>query len=113
MKKIRAELSTGSTTLKAAVTTGCLSLLIAALPISVGIFHTRISQTHAATWIPTLAVLYARYVSAAAEPFWLVMVGWGMTLFSFLVRSAVRKGTHARAELECPGLQAKGNLPAF
>ena len=94
MKKIRTELCTRSTTLKAALTTGFLSLPLAALPIAAGVIHTRIAQTHAATWIRTLAILYARYVSA--EPLRLVMVGWGMMLFSFLVRIVVCKGTSAK-----------------
>lgn len=89
MNKIQAELCTGSTTLKAALTTGFLSLPIAALPIAAGIIHSRIAQTQAATWILTLAILYARYVSAAPEPLLLVMVGWGMILFSRVARSTV------------------------
>lgn len=96
MKKIRAKARAGSITVKVALATGFLSLPIAALLVAAGIIRTLIAQTSARTWIAVLALLYTRYVSGAPEPLLLVMVGWGMILFSTVARTAARKGTSAK-----------------
>jgi hypothetical protein len=75
-------------TLKTALTTGGLSLSLASLPIAVGIVPPRIADTHTLTWI----LLYTKYVSLAPEPLRLVIVGWELMLFGFLVRIVLRCG---------------------
>lgn len=79
--------------------TGFLSLPVAALAITAEIVHTQIVHISAATWIPTLAMLYAKYVTAAPEPLRLVMAGGGMILFSFVARMVARKGSIATTQI--------------
>jgi hypothetical protein len=71
---------------KAALTTGVLSLLVDAMPTASETVHTLVAQRGAASWIPAFATPYAHYVSAAPEPLRLFMVGSGMVLFGFVIR---------------------------
>jgi hypothetical protein len=71
---------------KAALTTGVLSLLIDAMPTASETVHTRVAQSGAGSWVPGFAIPYAHYVSTAPEPLRLFMVGSGMVLFGFVIR---------------------------
>jgi hypothetical protein len=84
---------------KTALTTGFLSLLIAAMPTAAETVHTPAAQSGVTSWIPAFAIPYAQYVSAAPEPLRLVMVGSGMILFGFVVRMVARKGAVATTQI--------------
>ena len=85
--------------MKTALTTGLLSLLIAAMPTAAETVHTPAAAGGAASWIPAFAASYTHYVSAAPEPLRLVMVGSGMILFAFVVRMLARKGAVATTQI--------------
>jgi len=85
--------------MKTALTTGLLSVLIAAMPTAAETVHTPAAPNGAASWIPAFAATYAQYVSAAPEPLRLVMVGSVMILFAFVVRTVARKGAVATTQI--------------
>jgi hypothetical protein len=85
--------------MKAALTTGFLSILTAAMPTAAETAHTSAAQSSAASWIPAFAISYTHYVSAAPEPLRLVMVGSIMILFGFVVRMVARKGAVATTQI--------------
>ena len=85
--------------MKTALTTGFLSLLMAAMPTAAETVHAPAATSGAASWIPAFATSYTQYVSAAPEPLRLVMVGSGMILFAFVVRMVARKGAVATTQI--------------
>jgi hypothetical protein len=85
--------------MKAALTTGFLSLLIAAMPTAADTVHAPAAQSGATNLIPAFALPYAHYVSAAPEPLRLVMVGSLMILSAFVVRMVARKGAVATTQI--------------
>jgi hypothetical protein len=95
----KSALAQGGFKMKTALTTGFLSLLIAAMPTAAETVHTPAAQSGAHSWIPAFAASYAQYVSAAPEPLRLVMVGSGMILFAFVVRMVARKGAVATTQI--------------
>lgn len=85
--------------MKTALTTGFLSLLIAAMPTAAGTIHAPATSSGAASWVPAFATSYSQYLSAAPEPLRLVMVGLGMILSAFVVRTVARKGAVATTQI--------------
>jgi hypothetical protein len=85
--------------MKAALTTGFLSLLIAAMPTAADTAHAPATHSAATNLIPAFAMSYAHYVSAAPEPLRLVMVGSLMILSAFVVRMVARKGAVAATQI--------------